>query len=142
MLSHGGRWRRLVATILALRFDGSLYFAYAGYFEPRGLTHIAAKPHLKFVILDAEGINQIDATGEEILHTLSRRRKSAGVQLVIARAKRQLIDIFHRTHFDEHLGKEHFFRTRTDAILYARAHLGDQEQAEPIPLLKSESAFV
>ncbi|MFA7388230.1 MAG: SulP family inorganic anion transporter, partial [Thiohalobacteraceae bacterium] len=129
-------------TISVLRFDGSLYFANAGYFETQVLTHIASKPHLKFVILDAEGINQIDATGEEMLHALSRRMKSAGVQLVIARAKRQLIDIFHRTHFDEHLGKEHFFRTRTDAILHARAHLGDQEQAEPIPLLKSESAFV
>ena len=129
-------------TISVLRFDGSLYFANAGYFETKVLTHIAAKPHLKFVILDAEGVNQIDATGEEMLHTLSRRMKSAGVQLIIARAKRQLIDIFRRTGFDEHLGQEHFFRTRTDAILYARAHLGDQAEAEPIPLLKSESAFI
>jgi sulfate permease, SulP family len=129
-------------TISVLRFDGSLYFANAGYFETQVLTHIASKPHLKFVILDAEGVNQIDATGEEMLHTLSRRMKSAGVQLIIARAKRQLMDIFRRTQFDEHLGTEHFFRTRTDAILYARAHLGDLEQAEPIPLLKSESAFI
>ena len=92
-------------------------------------------------LMTAAALQPLVATGTEG-YLMCSQSWSAGVQLVITRAKRQLIDIFRRTHFHEHLGEGHFFRTRTDAILYARAHLGDQEQAEPIPLLESESAFI
>lgn len=121
-------------TMSVLRFDGSLYFANAGYFENKVLENVAAKSKLKYVIIDAEGINQIDATGEEMLHVLAHRLKAAGIQLMFARAKKQIIDIFRATHFVDHLGDEYFFRTRTDAIHYARAHLDDE--AEMAPLLR------
>lgn len=126
-------------TISVLRFDGSLYFANAGYFEDKVLANVASKPKLKYVIIDAEGINQIDATGEEMLHVLTQRLKAAGIQLMFSRAKKQIMDILRRTHFIEHVGEQHFFRTRTDAILYARAQLGDEVQPET-PLLKPSVA--
>lgn len=126
-------------TISVLRFDGSLYFANAGYFEDQVLANVARKPKLKYVIVDAEGINQIDATGEEMLHVLAQRLKAAGIQLMFARAKKQIMDIFHATHFVEHMGAQHFFRTRTDAIGYARTQLGDQAAADT-PLLKDMQA--
>ena len=113
-------------TISVLRFDGSLYFAKAGYFEDKVLGHVASKPRLKCAIFDVEGINQMDATGEEMLQILVARLKAAGIQIMFARAKQQLTDIFTATHFIEHVGAQHFFRTRTDAINYARAHLGDE----------------
>lgn len=116
-------------TTSVLRFDGTLYFANAGYFENKVLANLAGKPKLKYVIIDAEGINQIDATGEQMLQVLAHRLKSAGVQLMFARAKRQLMNIFHATHFFENLGAQHFFRTRTDAINYARNLLGDETSA-------------
>lgn len=122
-------------TLSVLRFDGSLYFANAGYFENKVLANVAGKTKLKFLIIDAEGINQIDATGEEMLHVLAHRMKAAGVQLMFARAKKQIMDIFHATHFVEQVGEQYFFRTRTDAIHYARAHLGD-DAAEMAPLLR------
>ncbi|MBI5462779.1 MAG: sulfate permease [Gammaproteobacteria bacterium] len=122
-------------TISVLRFDGSLYFANTGYFEDQVLANMTRKPKLKYVIVDAEGINEIDATGEEMLHVLAHRLKAAGIQLMFARAKKQLMDIFHATHFVEHLGAQHFFRTRTDAIQYARTQLGDQAAGDT-PLLK------
>lgn len=124
-------------TMSVLRFDGSLYFANAGYFEDKVLANIAGKPKLKYVIIDAEGINQIDATGEEMLHVLSHRMKAAGVQLMFARAKKQLIDIFRATHFFDHLGEQHFFRTRTDAIHFARANIGDEAEVQS-SLLRGE----
>lgn len=122
-------------TISVLRFDGSLYFANTGYFENRVLSHVAAKPGLKFLIIDAEGINEIDATGEDMLHVLVQRLKVAGVQLLFARAKKQIMDIFQRSHFVEQVGEQHFFRTRTEAILFARANLGEQADTV-VPLLK------
>ncbi len=108
-----------------LRFDGSLYFANAGYFESKVLSHVASKEKLKYVIIDCEGINQIDATGEEMLEGLSQRMQSAGVELYFARAKKQIVDIFKTSGFMDKLGTDHFFRTRTRAINRARRQLGD-----------------
>ncbi|MGB5680071.1 MAG: sulfate permease, partial [Gammaproteobacteria bacterium] len=86
-------------NISVIRFDGPLFFANTGYFNDTVLDRVAHKPELKFVIIDAEGINEIDATGEEMLHELDKRLKSVGIELLIARAKKQIMDILKRTGF-------------------------------------------
>ncbi len=120
-------------NISLIRFDGSLYFANTGYFSDTILSRVASKPDLKFVIIDAEGINGIDATGEEMLHDLARRLDSLGIELLFARAKMQIMDILKRTKFFEHHGKERFFRLRTHAFEYAWEKLGDNH-ADTCPL--------
>jgi SulP family sulfate permease len=120
-------------NISLIRFDGSLYFANTGYFEDKILERVAMKPDLKFVIIDAEGINSIDATGEEMLSNLIDRLKDAGVELIFARAKKQLWDTFDRTHLMEKLGRDHMFALRTQAFNYAWNRLGD-DHAETCPL--------
>ena len=110
--------------ISVLRYDGSLYFANAGYFETKVLQNVASKPDLKFVILDLEGINEIDATGEEVIGNLHERLGQGGVGVLIARPKRQTMEIMDRSGLADEIGREHFFRTRTDAIEYARGQLG------------------
>jgi hypothetical protein len=47
--------------------------------------------------------------------------------LCIARAKKQLLDVFERTGFAEHLGANHRFRSRTEAVLAARAVPGAED---------------
>jgi len=116
--------------ISVLRFDGSLYFANAGYFESRVLANVASKPELKYVILDLEGINQLDATGEEVIGSLYEHLETAGVSVLITRGKAQIMQIFERSGLKEEIGSEHFFRTRTDAIEYARERLGDQAMVD------------
>ena len=120
-------------NISLIRFDGTLYFANTGYFEDKVLERAALKPDLKYVILDAESINGIDATGEEMLHHLAERLKETGVELLIARAKKQLMDVFRRTGLIERLGEDHFFPLRTNAFNYAWERLGDNH-AETCPL--------
>ena len=66
-----------------LRFEGPLYFASAGHLESRVLENVASKPGLKFVVLDAGGINEVDATGIDILRqnnnaTVIREKKIFG----------------------------------------------------------------
>jgi len=116
--------------ISVLRFDGSLYFANAGYFESRVLANVASKPELKYVILDLEGVNQLDATGEEVIGSLYEHLETAGVNVLITRGKAQIMQIFDRSGLKEEIGPEHFFRTRTDAIEYARECLGDQAKPD------------
>ncbi|MFK5892828.1 MAG: SulP family inorganic anion transporter, partial [Pseudomonadota bacterium] len=48
--------------IIMFRFDMSLYYANAGYFETRVLEMVADNPNAEYLILDAAGINTIDAT--------------------------------------------------------------------------------
>jgi SulP family sulfate permease len=120
-------------NISLIRFDGSLYFANTGYFEDKILERVALKPDLKYVIIDAEGINEIDATGEEMLGLLTERLREAGVELLFARAKKQLWDTFERTGLMDKLGKEHVFALRTQAFNYAWDQLGDNH-AETCPL--------
>ena len=109
--------------ISVIRFDGPLYFANTGYFVDTILGKVAKKPSLKFVVIDAEGINEIDATGKEMLHELVIRLDALGIEMLIARAKLQIMDIFKRSGFIEHLGKSNFFRLRTHAFNYAWSKL-------------------
>ena len=120
-------------NISLIRFDGPLYFANTGYFEDKVLERVALKPDLKFVIIDAEGINEIDATGEEMLNNLVGRLKASGIELIIARAKKQLWDTFERTELMDNLGSDHMFALRTQAFKYAWDRLGDNH-AETCPL--------
>ncbi len=121
---------RLCRHISVLRYDGSLYFANAGYFETKVLQNVASKPDLKYVILDLEGVNEIDATGEEVIGTLHERLGHAGINVLVARTKRQTRELFQRSGLAEKIGQEHFFRTRTDAIDFARAQLGDEAEED------------
>ena len=99
---------------------------------------MASKPELKYVILDLEGVNQIDATGEEMIGSLYEHLETAGVSVLITRGKAQIIRIFERSGLKDEIGAEHFFRTRTDAIEYARERLGDQALADsPLNPLRS-----
>ena len=117
-------------NISVVRFDGSLYFANTGYFADTILDRVASKPDLKFVIIDAEGINGLDATGEEMLHDLARQLDALGIELLFARAKKQIMDILKCTGFIESHGKQHFFRLRTQAFEYAWEKLGEDHKAD------------
>ncbi|MEM7055228.1 MAG: SulP family inorganic anion transporter, partial [Pseudomonadota bacterium] len=123
---------RTCDSISVIRFDGALYFANTGFFEDMVLERAANKPHLRYIIIDAEGINEIDATGERMLHALATRLKSAGIELIVARAKKQVLDILIRTGFVEQVGEAHFTRLRRQAIAYAREQLECESQQCPL----------
>lgn len=116
--------------ITVLRFDGPLYFANAGYFEDKVLERLSASPNLKYLLIDAEGINEIDATGEEMLHELLVRLDKMGIELVFARAKMPLASMFNRMHLTELLGNKTQFRTRTKALSYCWQNIIDQGLCE------------
>ncbi len=115
-------------NISIIRLDGPLIFANTGYFETKILDRVATKQELKFIIIDAESINEIDATGEEMLHELSRRLGEHKIELLFARVKRPLMDVFLRTGFAGPEWIDHFFRTRTQAMEYAWDRLGDDHE--------------
>jgi sulfate permease, SulP family len=118
------------ANITVIRFDGSLYFANTSYFEDRVLERVATKPELRYVIVDAEGINEIDATGEDMLAVLSDRLRKAGIELLFSRMKKQVTDTLERTGFIAHVGADRFFRRTDLALEYVWGKLGDNHAAD------------
>ncbi|MFK7795167.1 MAG: SulP family inorganic anion transporter [Gammaproteobacteria bacterium] len=119
--------------ITILRFDGSLFFANTGYFEEKVLERVASKPDLKFIIIDAEGINEIDATGEEMLHQLALRLHGLGIEFLFCRTKKQVMDVFLRTGFASDAWLDHFCHTEQQAIDFAWSKIdGCQEESCPL----------
>ncbi len=119
--------------ISVLRFEGPLFFASAMYFEAKILERVASKPELKFIIIDAEAITDIDATGEDMLHQLSLRLVALDVRLVFARTKRQVMDVFVRTGFAGPEWLDHFYRSDERAIEFAWENIEHCER-ETCPL--------
>ena len=117
-------------TVAVVRLDMSLYFANAGFLEHKILEIVADRPELKFLILDAQGINSIDATGEGILHELLERLESNGIELLIARAKVQFIGALTESGLLAKIGRERIFRRVAEAVYYATARLDDPASTE------------
>ena len=111
-------------NIEVVRFDGQLYFANAGYFEDKVLELLATDRELRFVIVDAAGINQIDATGEEVLVHVVERLHAQGIELLVAQMKKQFMDTLRRTGVIHTLGEERFFARVEEALEHAWARLG------------------
>ena len=119
--------------ISVLRFEGPLFFASAMYFEEKVLERVASKPDLKFIIIDAEAITEIDASGEDMLHQLSLRLVALDIRLVFARTKRQVMDVFVRTGFAGDEWLDHFYRSDERALEFAWKHIAHcGEEACPL----------
>ncbi len=120
--------------IAVVRFDGSLYFGNAGYFEDKILEVVASKPMLEYIIIDGEGINQLDSSGEEVLHHLAERLESNGTHILVARMKKQFMDTIRATGLIGKMGEHHFFARIQNALDYAWDSMGDAYDRRACPL--------
>jgi MFS superfamily sulfate permease-like transporter len=122
--------------IAAIRFDGPLNFANTSYLEDEVLSRVADLPDLRVVLIAAHGINEMDASGEEMLSNLLDRLRSAGYEVVFSGLKENVLDVMHRTRLYDKIGEENVFPTQLIAIraIHARAHVGSKEKE--CPLLK------
>ncbi len=106
-------------NIVVVRFNMSLYYANAGYFESKLMRVFTDHPDAKFIILDAEGINMLDATGEMVLSQLCERFETAGVIILMARMKRQFRISLRNTGAIHKIGEDRFFSRVTYALAHA-----------------------
>lgn len=119
-------------TVAIYRFDGDLYFANTGYLEGKLLNAVAHKPNIKVMVLDMESVDQVDSTGEEMLHKLAERLRFNGIWFYVARTKLPVYEAFQRSGLAKQIGEDRFFRERTQAIKDAKKHLGDAIDIEPL----------
>nr|MBN2277958.1 STAS domain-containing protein [candidate division Zixibacteria bacterium] len=122
--------------IALIRYNGSLFFANVNYLEEQLLDRITAMPELKHVILVGNGINELDASGEEMLSLLVTRMHELGFDFSLSGLNDSVIDALKRTRLYERIGERNFFRNATNAVAaaYEKAHAGSDEN--PCPLIE------
>jgi len=109
--------------VVSIRFDGRLYFANVPYFEDAVLEAAAAHPRAKFVLVVGHGINEIDASGEEVVRHLRRRLAEAGVTVVFSGLKEQVLAVMRATGLHDEIGEHNLFRTANEALAAIEARL-------------------
>lgn len=112
--------------IIAIRFDGSLYFANVSYFEDSVLEAVSRKPDAHFLLVVGDAINQIDATGEGVLSNLVERMRAVGITVVFSGLKKQILDVLRATGLYETIGADNIFATENLAIRAIRERLSDE----------------
>jgi SulP family sulfate permease len=111
--------------VIAMRFDGQLYFANVSYFEDAILEAVAEKPKAKYVLVVGDGINNLDATGEEVIKHLHERLHESGITLVFSGLKKQVLDVMRNTGLFEEIGQKHIFANEDQALAAIYEWLGD-----------------
>ena len=101
---------------VVLRFDSSLVFINSAFFEQAVMRAISQFPQAKAVLVIGNGINQIDATGEEKLRALASDLKLAGVTLMLSGLKKPVRAALARSGLDAILGRENLFVSKDIAL--------------------------
>ncbi len=123
-------------NIIAVRFDGSLYFANVSYFEDAMLKAVADHPDAKYLLVVGDAINQIDASGEEVLHHLVKRLADTHVTVVFSGLKRQVLQVLRATGLNNIIGEQHIFLNEDMAIDAIYDMLGQSASGQYCPLKK------
>jgi SulP family sulfate permease len=103
--------------VVVYRLDDRLFFANAGYFTARVAEAIAGAPTpTRWLVLDAEGITQIDASGVQALERLHASLRHDGVGLAVARLKAPVGRRFDVTGLTAAIGDGNFHPTVRAAV--------------------------
>jgi len=126
--------------VIAMRFDGSLYFANIAYFEDTVLEEVANNPKAKYLLVVGDAINQLDASGEEVVHHLVERLRETGVELVFSGLKKQILDVMRATGLLELIGPQNIFATEDQALASIYERLGPEAADDmlcPVPQMRN-----
>jgi sulfate permease, SulP family len=102
--------------IVSLRIDESLYFANANYLEEVVNKLITDYPNARHLILTCPAVNHIDMSALDVLESINRRLKEAGITLHLSEIKGPIMDRLKRSNFLEELTGQ-IFLTHYDAVV-------------------------
>jgi len=100
----------------AVRFDGALRFVNDSYFEDALLKLERENPEMVYILVQSSGINEVDASGIEMLGNLLDRFENSGIKLAFSGLKKQVSDVMNRTGLTDKIGKQNIFATDKMAI--------------------------
>jgi SulP family sulfate permease len=133
---HSAKRRRLKQCkhLAVIRFDGPLFFANTSYMEDEVLDRVRKMPELRAILFKADGMNQIDVTGEEMLSLLIDRLRSGGFDVYFSGFNEDVVDTLRRSHLYQKIGKNHIFITLVEAVakIWPSIHAATDELECPL----------
>ena len=105
----------LAPDLLAVRMDSALNFLTAAALERFIIDRQSADPSIRRVLLSASGINDIDASGVDILESLAQSLYAQGIELSLAAVKKQVWEVMERAGLIALIGTERLFATDGEA---------------------------
>jgi SulP family sulfate permease len=123
--------------VAVIRYGGSLFFANVSYLENNVLETVRSIPELKHVIIICNGMNEIDASGVDILETLLERLKGRGLRVSLSGLNDRVIETLRRSGLLAMIGEENLYRNASRAIdaIWGAAHEGGDERECPLKMV-------
>jgi sulfate permease, SulP family len=120
--------------VAVVRFDGPLFFANASFLEDQIDERILHMPHLKHILVVSNGINDMDASGEDTLSLIVDRVRSAGYDISFSHIKENVLEAMKRTHLLAKIGEDHVYPLASTALaaIHDEAHRDSRETACPL----------
>jgi len=117
-----------------IRFEGPLFFANASFLEDQITERMLKKKSLQHIVIVANGMNDIDASGEEVLSLVVSTVRSAGLDISFSGVNESVMEVLERTHLVEKIGRDHIFSTMEKAIcaVHESAHRKSEESLCPL----------
>jgi MFS superfamily sulfate permease-like transporter len=122
--------------IAVIRYRGSLFFASVPYFEKQVFEKVADMPDVKQVLIVGDGINEIDASGEEFLGSMVVRLRKSGLGVAFSGLNDVVQDTMRRTGLYDLIGEKNIFPNIFFALedIWPRTHKGTDEEKCPLKL--------
>lgn len=102
--------------LIVYRFYAPLLFANANYFVERLRALVARNPDVRWVVIDAQAMVEIDVTAAEQLLSFHQELREKGIHLRFARCNRPLRASLTRFGVVDALGRDHFYAHLDQAI--------------------------
>ncbi|MCC5913391.1 MAG: solute carrier family 26 protein [Balneolaceae bacterium] len=111
---------------LVFRFDAPIHFANAEYFKDKIGELIRHNPDTSCLILDLNGVNDIDSTGLDELFKLKKEMDKESIRLHLAEVKSPVRDLIRRK--SDHDDDWRFYMDVDSAVIAASANESEQSR--------------
>ena len=132
-LTHGLKECRFIDVV---RFEGPLFYANSSYLETQIAKHRQNKPRLKHILLVADGINDMDASGQEMLSLIVDRVRSAGIDISLCGVHHPVMTVLKRTHLLKKIGKDNIYPNVDMALRTIHAKTHEEKDEAECPLTR------
>jgi len=97
------------------------------YFEDTILEAVSDSPNATHLLIVSDGINQLDASGEEVMHHIVERLRSNGIRVVFSGLKKQVLDVMRNSGLFDYVTQENIFANEDQALdsIYADVRATD-----------------
>ncbi|MFK8001343.1 MAG: SulP family inorganic anion transporter [Polyangiales bacterium] len=112
------------------RFDASFYFANADFFRDQvdALLASGTGEEVCALVLDASGINDLDASGEAMLQGIVKRFEDTGIILRMANVKGPVRHVMALGGLRDAIGEDNFFFSVHEAVLATERCLAESSE--------------